>query len=255
MRNIWTIAWKELKQYFGSPIAYAMAFVIFLFLGIIFANQLLSATSSGSYSQGLPGQVMLSSLLTILLFASPAITMRLLAGENRYGTLELLLTAPVRDIELVVGKWVGATLFSSIIVGITWIYPIFLQAITKPNGVDQGPLVSSYLVLELLVGALIAIGILVSAPFANETAAFFASLAVSLALWLSGVGANTLSASGMAGGSAAWASVLQYLDFTSHFYNTAYAGRLDLTDIVYFMSIIIVALFFATQIVESKRWR
>jgi ABC-2 type transport system permease protein len=253
MRNIWTIAWKELKQYFGSPIAYAMATVIFLFLGIIFANDLLSATS-GSTSQALPGQVMLGSLLTILLFASPAITMRLLAGENRYGTLELLLTAPVRDIELIIGKWVGATLFTSIIIGITWIYPIFLQSITKPNGVDQGPLVSSYIVLMLLVGALVAIGILVSSPFANETAAFFASLAVSLALWLSGVGANTLSSSGTAGASP-WATVLQYLDFTSHFYNTAYVGRLDLTDIVYFVSIIVVSLFFATQIIESKRWR
>jgi ABC-2 type transport system permease protein len=251
MRNIWTIAWKEFKLYFSTPIFYVISTMVFLFLGIIFSTQLLQTVSSGSSSQELPGQSMLGPLLTILLFATPAITMRLLAEENSLGTIELMLTAPVRDAELIIGKWLGATMFVSVLIGLTWIYPIFLHAITKPNGIDQGPLVSSYIVLLLLVGALVAIGVCVSAPFKNVTAAFFASLVVSLGLWVSALGASAMSA----GGTSLWGTILQYIDFTSHFYNTAYAGRLDLVDIVYYISIIVLMLFFATRIIESRRWR
>jgi ABC-2 type transport system permease protein len=225
--------------------------MVFLFLGIIFSTNILQTLNSGSSSSDLPGQVMLGPLLTILLFATPAITMRLVAEENSLGTIELMLTAPVRDVELIIGKWLGGTLFVSVLIGLTWIYPIFLHAITKPNGIDQGPLVSSYIVLLLLVAALVAIGVCVSAPFKNVTAAFFASLVVSLGLWVSGLGASAMSA----GGTSLWGTILQYIDFTSHFYNTAYAGRLDLKDIIYYVSIIVLMLFFATRIVESRRWR
>jgi ABC-2 type transport system permease protein len=255
MRNVWTIAWKEFKLYFSTPIFYVIATMVFLFLGIIFSMDLIQTISSSSTTQTLDGQVMLGPLLTILLFATPAITMRLLAEENSLGTIELMLTAPVRDAELIIGKWLGATLFVSVLIGLTWIYPIFLHAITKPNGIDQGPLVSSYLVLLLLVGALVSIGVCVSAPFKNVTAAFFASLVVSLGLWVSGLGASAMSYAGGTGGTSLWGTILQYIDFTSHFYNTAYAGRLDLKDIVFYVSIIVLMLFFATRIIESRRWR
>jgi ABC-2 type transport system permease protein len=261
MRNIWTIAWKEFKLYFSTPIFYIISAMVFLFLGIIFYSnlaQVISASASSSSSGSttpLPGPVMLGPLLTILLFATPAITMRLLAEENSLGTIELMLTAPVRDSELVIGKWLGGTLFTSVLVGLTWIYPIFLHVITKPSGIDQGPLVSSYLVILLLMASLVAIGVCISAPFKNVTAAFFASLMVSLMLWVSSLAASALSYSGGTGGTSLLGTVLQYADFTSHFYNTAYAGRLDLRDIVYYVSIIVLMLFFATRIVESRRWR
>jgi ABC-2 type transport system permease protein len=255
MRNVWTIAWKEFKLYFSTPIFYVIATMVFLFLGIIFSMDLIQTISNSSSTQTLDGQVMLGPLLTILLFATPAITMRLLAEENSLGTIELMLTAPVRDAELIIGKWLGATLFVSVLIGLTWIYPIFLHAITKPNGIDQGPLVSSYIVLLLLVGALVSIGVCVSAPFKNVTAAFFASLVVSLGLWVSGLGASAMSYAGGTGGTSLWGTILQYIDFTSHFYNTAYAGRLDLQDIVFYVSIIVLMLFFATRIIESRRWR
>jgi ABC-2 type transport system permease protein len=216
---------------------------------------LVQTIGSGSATQSLPGPTMLGPLLTILLFATPAITMRLLAEENSLGTIELMLTAPVRDAELIIGKWLGATMFVSVLIGLTWIYPIFLHAITKPSGIDQGPLVSSYLVLLLLASALVSVGVCVSAPFKNVTAAFFASLMVSLGLWVSGLGASAMSYSGGAGGTSLWGTILQYIDFTSHFYNTAYAGRLDLKDVVFYISIIVIMLFFATRIIESRRWR
>jgi ABC-2 type transport system permease protein len=255
MRNIWTIAWKEFKLYFSTPIFYVIATLVFLFLGIIFAMNIVQNIGGGTSASALEGQSMLGPLLTILLFTTPAITMRLVAEENSLGTIELMLTAPVRDSELIIGKWLGAALFTSVLIGLTWIYPIFLHAITKPNGIDQGPLVSSYLVLLLLTGALLAIGVCVSAPFKNVTAAFFASLVVSLGLWLSSLVSSALSYTGGSGGTTLWGTILSYLDFTSHFYNTAYIGRLDLKDIVFYVSLIVLMLFFATRIVESRRWR
>ena len=255
MRNIWIIAWKEFKQYFGSPIAYALSAVVFLFLGIVFTVNLTQTLNNTYAAQVLEGTAVMGPLLTLLLFSTPAITMKLLAEENGQGTLELLLTMPVRDAELVIGKWLGAALFSAVILALTWVYPIFLQAITQPNGIDQGPLVSSYLILFLLVGALLAVGVALSSMFSNPTAAFFASLVISLGLWVSGLATTTLSYMGSMGGTSLWGTILQYMDFTSHFYNTAYAGRLDLTDIIYYVSIIVLSLFFATRVIESKRWR
>jgi ABC-2 type transport system permease protein len=254
MRNIWTIAWKEFKLYFSTPIFYVISTMVFLFLGIVFYSNLVQTIQSSSTSQEMPGQAMLGPLLTILLFATPAITMRLVAEENSLGTIELMLTSPVRDAELIIGKWLGGTLFVSTLIGLTWIYPIFLHAITKPSGIDQGPLVSSYLIMLLLASALVAIGVCVSAPFKNVTAAFFASLVVSLGLWVSSLAANALSY-GSSKGTSLGGTILQYIDFTSHFYNTAYAGRLDLIDIVFYVSIIVLMLFFATRIIESRRWR
>jgi ABC-2 type transport system permease protein len=255
MRNIGILAWKEFKRYFSSPIAYVLAAVLFLFLGVVFSANL-SQTVSNTYSaQTMEGTAVLGAMLTMLLFSTPAVTMGLLAEENGQGTLELLLTAPVRDSELIVGKWLGSLLFSTVILALTWVYPIFLQAVTKPNGIDQGPLVSSYIVLFLLVGALLAIGVGISSLFNNVTAAFFASLVVGLGLWISGLVTSMLQYMGSMGGTSALGSVLQYLDFTSHFYNTAYIGVLDLKDIVYYISIIVLMLFFATRVIESKRWR
>jgi ABC-2 type transport system permease protein len=255
MRNIWIIAWKEFKRYFSSPIAYALAAVLFMFLGVVFSANLAQTVSNTYSAQIMEGTAVLGAMLTILLFATPAVTMGLLAEENSQGTLELLLTAPVSDSELVIGKWLGSLLFSTIILALTWVYPIFLQAFTKPNGIDQGPLVSSYIILFLLEGALLAIGVGISSLFSNVTAAFFASLVVGLGLWVSGLVTSMLAYSGSMGGTSLLGTLLQYVDFTSHFYNTAFIGVLDLKDIVYYISVIVLMLFFATRVIESKRWR
>ena len=108
MRNIWTIAQREYKHFFISPIAYAVAFVILLILGILFYANLISAVYQGA----VPGvQIVVGPLVTLLLFTTPAVTMNLLADEQKSGTLELLLTSPVRDFEVVVGKWLGGFQF------------------------------------------------------------------------------------------------------------------------------------------------
>jgi len=242
MRNIWIIARKEYKQYFISPIAYAVAFMIFAIVGFIFYENILAAI----VQQFAPGiDVVLNPMVTILLFATPAITMRMISEENRTGTMELLLTAPVRDSELMIGKWLGGFLFIVSILLVTWIYPLILNLLIKP-GIDQGILISGYLGLFLLMGALLAIGGAVSTLFSNQIAAFFACLGVILIIWLIDIPAQ---ASGSTGG------LLTYLALPEHFYNTFLLGVIDLKDVIYYLSVTAVALFLGTISIETRRWR
>ena len=243
MRNIWTIAKREYKLYFNSPIAYIVAFIILLILGIIFYANLQAGMIQG-YAPGV--EMILGPLLTLFLFGTPAITMRLLAEEQRMGTIELLLTAPVRDYELVVGKWLGGWLFLLTIIAVTMIFPFVLNTLVDP-GIDQGPLMTGYLGLLLLSAALVAIGVAISALFSNQIAAFFTTLGVLLVLWLISMPSQI---AGAAGG-----NLLSYLDITEHFYSTLYRGVIDLSDVVYFLSLTALALFLGSVVVEMRRWR
>jgi ABC-2 type transport system permease protein len=243
MRNIWTIAVREYKLYFASPAAYMVAFMLLLILGILFY-----ANIAGSMIQQFPPTIqgVIGPMMTLLLFATPAITMRLLAEEQRLGTMELLLTAPVRDWELVVGKWLGGLLFMLTILAVTWLYPIFMNQMVDP-GIDQGPLVSGYLGVLLFTAALVAIGVAVSSLFANQIAVFFATLGIYLILWLVSLPSQAV---GQGGG-----ELLRYLDISEHFYNTFYVGVIDLSDVVYFLSLTALALFLGSVSVETRRWR
>lgn len=243
MRNIWTIAKREYKLYFNTPIAYIVAFIILLILGILFFANLQSGMIQG-YAPGT--EVVLGPLVTLFLFGTPAITMRLLAEEQRMGTIELLLTAPVRDYELVVGKWLGGWFFLLTIIAVTLIFPFVLNLMVEP-GIDQGPLVTGYLGLLLLSAALVAIGVAISALFSNQIAAFFTTLGVLLVLWLISMPSQ------VAGGTGG--SLLSYLDITEHFYSTLYRGIIDLSDVVYFLSLTALALFLGSVVVEMRRWR
>jgi len=243
MRNIWTIASREFKLYFSSPAAYMVAFMLLLVLGLIFYANVVAAMMQ----QFPPGiQVVLGPLMTILLFVTPAITMRLLADEQRLGTMELLLTAPVKDWELVIGKWLGGFLFMLTIIAVTWLYPILLNQMVDP-GIDQGPLVTGYLGLILFTGALVAIGVAMSSLFSNQIAVFFSTLGVYLVLWLVSLPAQAMGATG--------GEFLRYLDISEHFYNTFYYGIIDLSDVVYYVSLIALALFFGSVSVDTRRWR
>jgi ABC-2 type transport system permease protein len=243
MRNIWTIAKREYKLYFNSPIAYIVAFIILLILGIIFYANLQAGMIQG-YAPGV--EMILGPLLTLFLFGTPAITMRLLAEEQRMGTIELLLTAPVRDYELVVGKWLGGWLFLLTIIAVTMIFPFVLNTLVDP-GIDQGPLMTGYLGLLLLSAALVAIGVAISALFSNQIAAFFTTLGVLLVLWLISMPTQIAGESG--------GDLLRYLDITEHLYATLYRGVIDLSDVVYFLSLTALALFLGSVVVEMRRWR
>jgi ABC-2 type transport system permease protein len=243
MRNIWTIAQREFKLYFNTPAAYMIAFMIFLIIGIIFYANVVNALVY-QYAPGV--DIVIGPLVTLLLFSIPAITMRLIAEEQRMGTIELLLTSPIRDYELVVGKWLGAFMFTFVLVAVTWVFPLTLNYLVSP-GIDQGPLLTGYLGILLICAALTAIGVAVSSLFSNQIAAFFATLGVILLLWFVSMPSEASGASG--------AELIRYLDFSQHFYNTLLRGIIDTRDILYYLSVTALALFAGTILVETRRWR
>lgn len=243
MRNIWIIAKRELKQYFNSPIAYAVMFLVMLVLGLFFYAEYYFA----SMQQVAPDiRIVTSPLVIIFLFTTPAITMRLLADEQKNGTLEVLMTKPIRDWELIVGKWLGAMLFYSAILVFTWIYPFILSFMVKP-GLDLGLILAGYVGLLFLVSAIIGIGVFMSTLFSNQIAVFFSSIGILMILWL-------IDFTGQAFGGSAGA-VMQYLGITGHFYNSFYNGLIELKDIVFYTSVTILSLFLGSASIESRRWR
>lgn len=249
MRNIWIIAKREYNHYFISPIAYVVAFMILLTVGIIFAINVYFYIQNAFQSFGqVPDISPITGAFGFLLVLSiPAITMRLLADEARMGTLELLLTAPVRDFELVAGKWLGGLLFMLTILAVTLVYPLILNNLVSP-GIDQQLVMSSYLGVILITASFLALGVGISAIFTNQVAAFFITLSVFVFLWwLIGFPAQVIQ------GNAS--DVFRYLDMKTHFYDALNVGSIKLSDLVYFFSLIALGLFMGTTAVEVRRWR
>jgi ABC-2 type transport system permease protein len=244
MHNIWTIARRELKLYFISPIAYIVMLVTLLILGLIFYVSIMDSYMNQYTPPTI--QVVIGPLVTIFLFSVPALTMRTIADETRSGTMEIIMTSPVRDWELIIGKWLGATLFYLSILAITWIFAIMLNVIVTP-GIDQGLLVSNYLGLLLLTGLFISIGVFASSLSSNQIAAFFTGMGILLLFWLIGLPAQVMGAYG--------SRLLSYLDIGSHFYNSFYLGVIDLKDLTYYISGIVLFLFLAKAAIEIRRWR
>jgi ABC-2 type transport system permease protein len=250
MRNIWIIAKREFDHYFISPIAYVVAFLMLFTVGFIFAINIYFYIQNALQSFG---QVPDISPITgafgfLLVLCIPAITMRLLADEARMGTLELILTAPVRDFELVAGKWLGSFLFILTIVAVTLIYPLILNFVLVSPGIDQQLVMSSYLGVILVAASFIALGVGFSAIFTNQVAAFFVTLSTFVILWwLIGFPAQVLQ------GSAS--EIFRYLDMKTHFYDALNVGSIKLADLVYFFSLIALGLFMGTTAIETRRWR
>lgn len=247
MRNIWTIAKREYDYYFISPLAYVAAFLILLVTGIFFAIDLLQFQqySFQDLSQYLNASREIGTLPFLFLFLIPALTMRLVADENRAGTMELILTAPVRDWELILGKWVGGILFIMTIIITTLIYPIILNSMVNP-GIDWLQLASSYLGVILLAIAFLALGVGISAMFSNQIAAFIVTFLTFLFLyWIIGIPAN-LPVSG--------SEIFKYLDMSGHFQDLS-QGVINLSAVVYYLSLTALGLFIGTVSIDVRRWR
>jgi ABC-2 type transport system permease protein len=248
MRNVWTIARREIRLYFATPVAYIIGLLILLICGIYFVLVIYLAGQS-AYTTGsaaAPGPDLVVGLMVFLfLFAVPAISMRLMADEHRNGTLELLLTAPINEWELVVGKWLGSFVFVFIIIAITLIYPIVLNSLVTP-GIDQGLMVANYLAITLVAAAFLAIGTALSSFFNNQFAAFFATLAVLFFLWVV-IGWPSVIMQGSGG-------VFDYLSMSKHF-SSMQSGVIELSDLVYYLSLTALGLFLGTVAVEIRRWK
>jgi ABC-2 type transport system permease protein len=249
MQNIWTLARREYRHYFISPIAYVVALVILVTIGVFFVINVYYAGSQGIYSGAAAPDVgiVIGPLATVFLLTSPALSMRLLADEQRTGTMELLLTAPLRDWELVVGKWLGAFLFSLTLIGVTVIFPIVLNQLVTP-GIDQGVMMASYLAIILLVMTFLALGTAVSAIFSNQFAAFFGTLIVLLLFWyLIRLPTYITQVSSIT-------NFFTYLDLNGRF-NNLLTGRVALSDVLYPLSLTAFGLFLASVVVEMRRWQ
>ena len=248
MRNAWTIANREYDLYFKSPIAYVVIFMVMLVIGIIFAIVVRSSIDRAlqSFSTAPDISPITGNIVFLLVFSVPALTMRLISDENRMGTMELLLTAPVRDWELIVGKWLGAFLFLLTLFAITLVYPIILNSLIT-NGLDQRQLISSYLGVILVAAAFLGLGVGISSLFTNQIAAFFLTMGTFIFLWwLIGFPADLLGQSG---------GLFHYLDMKSHFYDSLNIGVINLSDIIYYVSLTVLGLFIGTSAVEMRRWR
>ena len=241
MRNIWIIARKEYRQFFGNPLGYAIAGAIFLVIGILFylnINQIYQYVyMDPTYTPEV--DIIVSPLVSLLFFFTPLITMRSVAEEQHNGTIELLLTAPLRDVELIVGKWLAAFLFLLTIIVISLIFPLVLNQLVQP-GIDQGKVLTGYIGLVLMAAMSASIGVAVSSFFSNQLAAAAATLGVMLVLDL----LTNVSVPG-----------LSYLSWSSHFYNTFLVGIISLQDLLYYLSITALGLFVGSVSVQSRRWR
>jgi ABC-2 type transport system permease protein len=253
MKNILLICRKEMRSYFASPIAYAvLALFAFLFGGMVFYPTVRELVRMGPQAQmqGQPinlNDMVIRPLLgfasTISLFLLPLITMRLFAEEKRSGTMELLLTSPVRDIEIILGKWIGAMLLYLSVLAMSALNLSFLFIWGKP---DWKPVLVAYLGLILQGGCLLAIGAFISSLTKNQIVAGGATFFVCLILWL--LSWFTAFDSSLA------SQVVNYLSIVTHFENFS-KGVLDLKDIVFYLSMIFFALFITSRSMESLRWR
>jgi ABC-2 type transport system permease protein len=248
MRNIWTIARREIRLYFASPVAYIIGLLILLISGIYFVLVVYLAGQS-AYTTGYttaPGPDLVIGLMGFLfLLAVPALSMRLMADEHRNGTLELLLTAPIHEWELVIGKWLGSFIFVLIIIAITFIYPIVQNKLVTP-GIDQGLMMANYLAITLVVAAFLAIGTAISSLFNNQFAAFFATLATLFFLWIVISWPSVV----MQGGGG----IFDYLSMSKHFASMQ-NGIIALSDIIYYLSLTALGLFLGTISIEVRRWK
>ena len=246
MRNIWTIAKREYDHYFITPVAYIIAFVILLVLGFLFWLIVQDAINNALTGFGsAPDTTFVNSWFVILLmFGCPALTMRLVAEETKTGTIELLLTAPIRDYELIIGKWLGSFLFIFTILVATLIYPIALNRLVSP-GIDWKLVLSSYLGVMLCAAAFLGIGVGISAIFKNQIAAYFLSFLACIGLYLFiGVPAQFLAQGG---------DIFRYLSMGSHFNDAFNVGSVQLDDIIYFLSLIALGIYTGIVAIEIRR--
>ena len=235
MRNTTTIALKEFKSYLASPMAYVVTGIFLVFTGFFFQSSL--TTYSETSIRGFLGW---GSILLLLL--APVLTMRLLAEEKKMGTMELLLTAPVRDNEVIVGKFLGSLGILTAMLALTFYYPLLLMWFGDP---DWGPIATGYLGLFLLGGASLAVGLFASSLTSNQLVAAVVAGGILCALWFVGMAADLLP--------EALGEVISYLSFYYHFPDFM-RGVIDTRGIIYYLSITVLFLFLAIRSLESSRW-
>jgi len=254
MRNVWTICRRELYSYFVSPIAWVLltifAFLSGAFTYIItasFVTQSLEGQMTGqSFPMNVNEQVirpLFSNIAVVGLFLIPLISMRLFAEEKRQGTIELLVTSPIHDLEIVLGKWLSAVIMYSALLLVLLLDYSFLFIYGQP---DWKPVVTGFLGVLLLGACLLSLGTFISTTTKNQIVAGAVGFALALLLWILEWTTSF--------GNSPTVQVLGYLSILSHLDSFA-RGVIDSKDVIYYLSMIFLGLFLTTRSLESLRWR
>jgi len=230
------ISRREIRTYFNSPVAYIVVTVFTVISSYLFFSQLFAQKQAEL-------REMFQFMPFIFMFVVPAITMRLLADEKSSGTLELLSTMPVRDWEVVVGKFLAALTLVATAVGLTLVFAVSVRLL---GPLDRGPAIGGYLGLLLMGGAFVAIGVMCSAFTRNSIVAFIASFGISFALYLFGRLTSFVP--------EALQPIVSFLSIDGHFENVV-RGVIDTRDVIYYLSVIGTCLLVATTALESRRWK
>jgi ABC-2 type transport system permease protein len=254
VRNIWIICRRELYAYFVSPIAWVLL-AIFGFLSGVFTYIISSSFVSYSIQSQMQGQSMpmnmneqiiapiFSNIAVVGLFLIPLISMRLFAEEKRQGTIELLATSPVHDLEIVLGKWLSAVIMYAALLAVLACDLSFLFIYGNP---DWAPVATGYLGVVLQGACLLAFGTFISTLTRNQIVAGAVGFALALVLWI----LNWTTSFG----NSAFVQVLNYLSIVSHM-DSFSKGVIDSKDLIYYVSMIFLGLFLTARSLESLRWR
>jgi ABC-2 type transport system permease protein len=237
MRTAQAVAWKEIQVYFSSPTAYIVGMMFLALSGFFFARDLNDPFPQASLVNFFDGATI------IFILIAPALTMRLMAEEQKLGTIELLLTSPVRDWEVIIGKYVASFVFLIATVSLTLYYTILLYVFASP---DPGPIYAGYLGLALYGGAALAIGLLCSTLTSNQIVAAVVAMGILLVMFFADLAADNI------GGTAS--TIISEISVRSHFEDFA-RGIIDTKHVVYYLSVIAFFLFMSVRALESRRWR
>ena len=253
--KVWPIFKKEMRLYFTSPIAWVILTIFLFIAGYFFYSifaffTLASMQSAMNPAMGRDLNVtdsvlrpLFSNVSVILLLLMPLVTMRLFAEERRSGTIELLLTYPVRDGAVLIGKYLAGFALYAMMLACTLVYPALVAYFAR---VEWGPLATGYLGLLLMGATFLAVGIFASSLTENQIVASITTFGVLLIFWVIGWSSDYLG--------GAWGRVLSHLSLIEHFDSFA-KGVLDTRDVLYYVDFTIVALFLTLRSLEARRWK
>lgn len=234
MRNVWAVGQRELRSYFLSPLAYVVIALFLALSGYLFA--LILANGREASLRGL-----VQNVSVLYLFIVPAISMRLLAEEQRTGTVELLLTNPVQEWEIVAGKFLAAILLVLVMLALTLLFPLFLFIFGNP---DRGPIITGYLGIFLQAAAFLAVGLWASSLTQNQIVAAIVSFALLLILWLSDNLGQFL------GGTMG--QIVSYTSVINHFQSFP-QGVIESKDVIYYLTLVVAGIVLSTLSLQARR--
>ena len=238
MRRVLAITYRETRAYFVSPIAYVIALVFVSLTGYFFVDAMSASAFPEATVEPYVGRATF-----ILALLGPLLTMRLLAEERKLGTLELLMTSPVQDWEVIIGKFVGALVVVMSAIALTSVYVGLLFLYGNP---DLGPIVTAYIGLVLFAGAALAVGLFTSSLTSNQIIAAVLSYGILALLSVIHLAADHVG--------GAPATLLRELSMVVHFEDFL-RGVLDLRHVAYYVSVMVVLLYLTIRTLELGRWR